>query len=278
MITIFAVTGRLLALAIAKPVPDRNSGGMAIPLVRYSPFPNSSEGIDLDAISSHAISVREKILTGLDNYETNTGTMHPFAVKQSDSSSGLGTRGATLPLENEYFKTWTGEISIGTPAKTFKVLIDTGAADMWVLETGCRGISRNRDLWDPNSSESAEHDGMTFRFAYTEGTIVKGFRYTDKVTIAGFTADPQTFGSVTSYTSKLPVEGYAVGLLGLAFPSVSRFGEDPLFQSLVSQNSLTNPTFSFKLSSSGAEMYIGGTNDILYNGVITYIPVTNAVS
>jgi hypothetical protein len=60
---------------------------------------------------------------------------------------------------------------------------------MWVLETGCGGIqvSADRDLWDPISSDSAKYGGAPFQLKYMDDTIVKGARYNDNVTIAGFT-------------------------------------------------------------------------------------------
>jgi cathepsin D len=64
----------------------------------------------------------------------------------------------------------------------------------------------------------------------------------------------------------------------LAYTSVSEFGASPLFRSLAGQGRLFNPTFSLKLSPSGAEMYIGGANSQLYNGDITYTRVTVPVS
>jgi cathepsin D len=87
-------------------------------------------------------------------------------------------------------------------------------------------------------------------------------------------------GSVTSYISQLPERGNADGLLGLAFSSLSKFRASPLLASLVRKGKLINPTFSFfELTSSGAEMYIGGENSsMLYNGDIAYTHVTSAVS
>jgi len=204
----------------------------------------------------------------------NTGKAHPFAVKRNES--GLGTRGASVPLINRS-KVWMCHIWIGTPPESFNLQIDTGAADMWVLQDGCDGISKDAVLWDPYSSDSSKYEGQSFEIGYGDGTTVKGNRYTDIVTIGGFTADPQTFGSTTSYTSTIPYNGYTDGLLGLAFPSISKFGADTLFESLVRQNKLTNPTFSLKLSesSSGAEMYVGGANRMLYKGGITYTRVTD---
>jgi hypothetical protein len=65
-ITTFAVTGRLVALAIAKPIPNagdlkEGASGMVIPLARHSFSLSSYKSIDFDAISSHAISVREYV-------------------------------------------------------------------------------------------------------------------------------------------------------------------------------------------------------------------------
>ena len=133
--TIFAVTSRLVALATATPVPNCQAGGIAIPLTRHSSFLHSNGSIDLDAITSHGISVREyveplhpivllrlfiyrKILSGLDNYEMNTGTMHPLAVKRSESGLGKRERGRRLPLTSHQNEIWVGQISIGTPPRT----------------------------------------------------------------------------------------------------------------------------------------------------------------
>jgi len=130
------------------------------------------------------------------------------------------------------------------------------------------------DLWDPDLSESVEQRMMSFWLTYSDGSIVRGDLYSDNVTIAGFTADPQTFGSVTSYSFHNN-EYHADGLLGLAFPPISTWHDSPpLFESLVKQNRLINPTFSLKLSSTGAEMYVGGANSMLYKGNIAYTPVT----
>jgi len=146
---------------------------------------------------------------------------------------------------------------------------------MWVLETGCWGISESgdRDLWDPRASKSAQNTDHPIQLKYADGNAVKGDLYGDNVTIAGFTADPQFFVSAIWFIG--PYEWDADGLLGLAFASVSDFGAYPLLASLIAQNRLMNPKFSLKLSSSGAELYVGGANNMLYRGDITYTHVTH---
>lgn len=66
--------------------------------------------------------------------------------------------------------------------------------------------------------------------------------------------------------------------MGMAFQSLSSYGASPVFQTLVSEGQVPEPVFSFKLSSSGAELYIGGANSELYTGNFTYTPVTQRVS
>lgn len=64
------------------------------------------------------------------------------------------------------------------------------------------------------------------------------------------------------------------GLVGLGFQSISVYNQPPLFQTLASAGQLDSSVFSFKLSSSDSELFLGGTNDALYSGDITYTDVT----
>ena len=64
----------------------------------------------------------------------------------------------------------------------------------------------------------------------------------------------------------------------MAFQSISAYGASPVFQTFVSEGQVTDAVFSFKLSSSGAELYIGGSNSALYSGRFTHTPVTHQVT
>ena len=66
--------------------------------------------------------------------------------------------------------------------------------------------------------------------------------------------------------------------MGMAFQSVSKYGADSVFQTLVSQGAVPEPVFAFKLASSGSELRVGGVNSALYKGSFTYTPVTQQVS
>jgi cathepsin D len=70
------------------------------------------------------------------------------------------------------------------------------------------------------------------------------------------------------------------GVLGLAFPSYSKFiGGSPLFHTLYNEGKLSEPVISLKLTSSGGELYVGGTNkDLYFHDTLVFTPVTNPVS
>lgn len=63
----------------------------------------------------------------------------------------------------------------------------------------------------------------------------------------------------------------------MGFQSISAYGASPVFQTLVSEKQTTDPVFAFKLSSSGAELSLGGSDSSLYTGDFAYTPVTTQV-
>lgn len=65
--------------------------------------------------------------------------------------------------------------------------------------------------------------------------------------------------------------------MGMAYQSISDYNQPPVFQNLLAQKQVITPIFSFKLSSSGAELTLGGSDSTLYTGGFTYAPVITQV-
>jgi cathepsin D len=65
--------------------------------------------------------------------------------------------------------------------------------------------------------------------------------------------------------------------MGLAFPSVSVYGGQSPVQNLISERVLACPMFGTKLSHTGSELFLGGVNVNLFQGKITWVPLSNAV-
>lgn len=60
----------------------------------------------------------------------------------------------------------------------------------------------------------------------------------------------------------------------MAFPSVSDFQGTPVTNTLISQGILSEAAFSFKLTTSDSQLFMGGADSSLYTGSFTYTPVT----
>jgi cathepsin D len=63
--------------------------------------------------------------------------------------------------------------------------------------------------------------------------------------------------------------------LGLAFPAISNLKQNPFFFSAEAQGSVAANEFAFKLSQSGSELYLGGTDSSKFTGSIEYHDVAS---
>ncbi|KAF8433778.1 acid protease [Boletus edulis BED1] len=260
----------LAVLAAAAPQPTGQGIGMAVPIIKRTSLVNADKSVNLDALKSHVAAFKAKIRRGFTNYEKNTGMKHPSDV------GGVERRGAGESLTNDQSQLWYGSISVGTPAVPFTVDFDTGSSDLFLPGSACDSSCNGHTIWDPSFSLTSQDLGKSFSLAFEDKATVSGEQYNDTVSIAGFSATTQTLGAANKYSPGFESPQFpADGLMGMAFPSISSYGASPVFQTLVSDGSVSDQVFSFKLSSSGAELYIGGSNSALYTGDFTYSHVTH---
>jgi cathepsin D len=130
-------------------------------------------------------------------------------------------------------------------------------------------------LYNPKASSTSSDEGQRFILQYGDGSLVVGEQYTDTVTLAGFKATKQRLGAAGTYSNGFQIPEFpADGLMGMAYESLSDYGANPVFQSLVSQGTVSTSVFSFYFAESGSELYVGGTNQDHFTGSFTYMPVT----
>ena len=85
-------------------------------------------------------------------------------------------------------------------------------------------------------------------------------------------------GGATYYSEGFNIAHFpSNGEMGMAFESISVFGSSPLVQTLFSERVIKTSTFGLKLASFGSELFIGGKNDDLYQGSITWVPLSQEV-
>ncbi|XP_004392865.1 PREDICTED: renin [Odobenus rosmarus divergens] len=182
-------------------------------------------------------------------------------------------------LDTQYY----GEIGIGTPPQTFKVIFDTGSANLWVPSTKCSPLytaCEIHSLYDSSESSSYMENGTAFTIHYGTGKV-KGFLSQDMVTVGGITVT-QTFGEVT----ELPLIPFMLakfdGVLGMGFPAQAVGGVTPVFDHILSQGVLKEDVFSVYYSRDshllGGELVLGGSDPQYYQGNFHYVSVSQTGS
>lgn len=245
--------------------------GVSIPLSKRVPQLAVDGVVDRDFLNAQVVKVHNKLARGFATYERNTGKAHPSNTKHITRRS----TGADA-LQDDSETLWQGTVEVGTPSVKFNVDFDTGSSDFFLPGPNCDSSCDGHTVYDTSSSSTATNQNQKFSLAYGDGSTVEGDIFTDTFTIAGLKATKQAIGAATTYSSGFSADNFKPdGLVGMAFKQISDFGDDPLFQTLVSQGVTTSPEFAFELSKSGAELFLGGVNQDKYTGSFTTSQVSN---
>ncbi|KAN0063820.1 hypothetical protein ACQY0O_003873 [Thecaphora frezii] len=250
------------SLALADPVAER---GINIELSKRANLtvPGTSE-VDFAKVNAQLDRLRAKYAQNLENYRRNTGTSHQ---KKRDLPEHLQKRATgSLALTDQDGLLWTGKIAYGTPAQEFSIDFDTGSSDTLV----------NAGAYKPASSSTSVRTSKTFSIEYFDSTKALGTVYTDTLTIGGLTATKVAIGLAT--TTFIDKSERSVGISGMGFPSLAAFGTayPPYFYSLKNQGKLSSGVFQFSLATTGASLFLGGTDSSKYTGGFTWSSVDSS--
>jgi cathepsin D len=264
--TILAVVPLLVSAA-----PTVQKPRIHIPLTKRSNVLRRDGSVDIEVLKLQAAHSTAKILRGFGTYERNSGQRHSLSPGVTNLKREVGHDALT----DEQSQLWEGTISVGTPPVEYTVDFDTGSSDLFLPAKTCDSTCSGHTLYDPSASSTSSDIGATFSLQYGDGSTVSGDQFVDTVTIAGLTATNQTLGAATQYSQGFESSNFpADGLMGMGFQSISEYNAPPVFQSLVAAGQTSDPVFAMKLAASGSELTIGGLNEQLFTGEITYVPVT----
>ncbi|KAL9933761.1 hypothetical protein V8E36_007419 [Tilletia maclaganii] len=252
------VAGAALISAAPAPAPTtKEIAPIRIPITKRAATlrKGNSTQVDFTKVSKHLGQLRTKYQQNLDNFKANTGKDHPLRVALPAHKRSTGTVSLSDVSEN----LWVGTIAYGTPAQSIKIDFDTGSADTLV----------NPGAYSPGSSSTSSRTSKTFSTSYGDGTTAQGTVYTDVVRIGGLSASNTAIGLSNS---QFPIR---YGISGLSFPNIAAFGSSypPWIDSLHNAGVLSAFEFSFKLGSSGSDLYIGGYNPNDISGSPTWVSV-----
>ncbi|KAI1230990.1 Gastricsin [Lamprotornis superbus] len=182
-------------------------------------------------------------------------------VKKYQSSQGSVVR---EPITNHLDSSYFGEISIGEPPQKFLVLFDTGSSNLWVPSTDCK------------SPACCEYPGM---LAAATPQLCLADLGSLPLQIQSITVTNQEFG----LSQEEPTQPFYFadfdGILGMAYPSLAVGGMATALEGMLDQDQLSEPVFSFYFSRQptyeyGGELILGGIDPQLFQGDITWAPVT----
>ncbi|TVY44471.1 putative aspartic-type endopeptidase [Lachnellula occidentalis] len=190
-----------------------------------------------------------------------------------------GTVQATLDNEETlYFANAT----LGTPAQTLRLHIDTGSSDLWVntatsSECTAKGSPcKAAGTYSANDSSTYSYLASDFNISYVDGSGASGDYVTDTFTLGSTTLKTLQFG--IGYTSSSPE-----GILGIGYQlnevQVQRAGKQAynnLPAQLVADNLIASNAYSLwlnDLDASTGSILFGGVDTDQFQGTLATLPI-----
>ena len=196
-----------------------------------------------------------------------------------DTSVHVGGDTHPVPVSNFLNAQYFSEIGIGTPAQTFKVVLDTGSSNLWVPSQECGSIACYlHTTYDSSASSTYKENGSDFEIRYGSGSL-SGFVSQDTVQIGDLKIKHQDFAEATSEPGLAFAFGRFDGILGLGYDTISVNKMVPPFYNMINQDLLDEPIFAFYLGDTGngegddSEAVFGGVDKDHYTGKLTKIPL-----
>lgn len=171
-------------------------------------------------------------------------------------------------------------VSVGTPAQTLMLDLDSGSADLWVFSSELPASeSSGHSIYTPSkSTTSVQKTGYTWNITYEDGSGADGNVFSDKVVVGGATATSQAVEAATSVSSSFQSDTNNDGLIGLAMSSINTVKPNAQTTFLDTiKSTLPADLFTCTLKHQAPGHYdFGYINSSSYTGSIYYAPISTA--
>ncbi|ORX96018.1 acid protease, partial [Basidiobolus meristosporus CBS 931.73] len=168
------------------------------------------------------------------------------------------------------------EVSVGYPKQTFRLFMDTGSADVWVMSKHCANqyCTTKPRRFDIERSTTYVVDDRPWEIRYADGSYASGFQGVDSVNIGGFTLSNQTFALANSISvayAREPIDGLFG--LGLRVDTVNNIA--PPVETIQKQRPINSAVFGVYLPRDHtlAEFTFGYYDRQHYYGTLSYSPL-----
>ncbi|EPQ52745.1 acid protease [Gloeophyllum trabeum ATCC 11539] len=169
------------------------------------------------------------------------------------TAAGAPTADNSLGLDIEANDVgYIATVQMGTPPRDFKLLMDSGSADLWVGSEQCQstagGGCGNHTFLGSQSSSSFKDTGNPFQVTYGSGAVA-GNIVTDNINVAGLALNAHTFGVATQETQDFSSDQVPFdGLMGLAQSTLSEQKTLTPVESLAKAGLINDAITSYKIS------------------------------
>ncbi|CAK9780955.1 acid protease [Cutaneotrichosporon oleaginosum] len=189
------------------------------------------------------------------------------------------TSGGVNLQNNGIDASYSGQVSIGTPAQPFNIILDTGSSDLWVEDNECAACQGTK--FDPSKSSSYAAVDGTFSISYGSGDAA-GRLARDTVVMGGQSVQNQVFAMVDNMTPNL-ISSSVSGIMGLAFPALAYSKANPWWST--ASAGWSEKLFAFymkryrgdasaeRVETDGGIATFGYLDRALYTGDVTYVSV-----
>jgi hypothetical protein len=187
---------------------------------------------------------------------------------------------STIVIHDYQNAQYYGEVSVGTPAQTFKVVYDTGSSNLWVpnSENIIKKVMGGHN-YQHSKSSTYKANGTTFNIAYGSGPV-SGYYSSDTMQIGDVSVSDYTFAEVNN-TKGLGLAftiGKFDGICGLGWDDISVDHVETPLRAIVNSKKLDKNVFAFYLGNQAdGELVIGGVNPDHYTGNFATVPVVDTI-
>lgn len=194
----------------------------------------------------------------------------PSEMIASDNTTMAG--GINVPVSN-YSLVYYATIFIGTPPQPFRLLLDTGSADLLVVSKYCNRCDNfgvPGEGYNPNASATYQPSGLPIKVRFGAGNV-EGFTVIDTVALdQNMSVMGQMFIDVNASALSFDLE--LDGILGLGLPALSVDQIPTVFENAIAQNLVHDPVFALYLSDNAPELTWGGYDPTKFHGQLAFVP------
>lgn len=227
----------------------------------------------LSALVGFAYSFVEFNLSKIDNTEKKLN-WHKLQALYSNPTVSKLMGGTDIPLVNLNDAQYYMFAQVGTPGRSFRILVDTGSADIWLPSTNCTQVCcRTKNLYDPKESSTYKPDGRVVNVTYVL-LDCNGVMASDKFQMGSLVIDDLSFVEAWNFT--VTYNGaYFDGMIGLGGDKLNQMPTTTFMDALMEKKLIQEKSFGLYFTQTGSApgsiLTVGGINDAMYvPGTLTY--------